>query len=37
MSDRFLSWDSQDKDGSKFYHLNMGAEIKIPSYYKITY
>ena len=29
--------DSQDKDGSKFYHLNMGAEIKIPSYYKITY
>ena len=29
--------DGHDKDGSKFYHLEMGAEIKIPSYYKITY
>ena len=29
--------DGHDKDGSKFYHLELGAEIKIPSYYKITY
>ena len=30
-------WDNQDKDGGKYYHLEIGLEIKIPSYYKITY
>ena len=29
--------DNQDKDGGKYYHLVIGLEIKIPSYYKITY
>lgn len=29
--------DNQDKDGGKYYHLEIGLEIKIPSYYKITY
>lgn len=29
--------DSQDEKGNKFYHLEMGAELEIPSYYKIMY